>query len=104
MPPLIINPNKGPVGPAVPTVAEVEQGLNLILNTLMTMFRNHNVQGFTINSVGKVLAAMKFEDGERQSPAEIKLLIRKVAEEEVESIRVWLLKQSVDTSNPTTLN
>lgn len=85
-----------PQGPQVPSTEQVVADLNTILTQLMQMFRASRIDGFTIVSIGKILSQLTF-DG-KQGQTEVSLLISKVAAQQVEDLKVWLLRQSIVTS------
>lgn len=85
-----------PNGPQVPTAAQIQSDLNTVLTNLMQIFRANRVDGFTITSIGKILSQLKF-DG-TQTPTEIQLIVTKVAGEQAEEMRIFLLRQSVITT------
>jgi hypothetical protein len=83
-----------PPTPAPPTARQVEGMLKLLLNDLMSIFNANQIDGMTINSIGTILANIKF-DGTEQSAKEVAGLVHAAAEKQAEDIKVMLLRASV---------
>jgi len=79
--------------PSLPTTVQVQTDLNALLQQIMISFRNARVDGYTINSIGKVLSQLKF-DG-TQTLTETQLLISRVANEQVEAMKLAMLRASI---------
>lgn len=79
--------------PAPPNARQVEGLLKLLLSDLMALFQHNKIDGLTINSIGTVLAGLKF--GEPQDATEVDALIKATATKQAEDIKVMMLRASV---------
>jgi hypothetical protein len=81
----------------VPTKQQLVDGLGALLAQLMLSFRQNGIPGLYIIHAGNVMSQLTFDKDpkNRQTPAEIELMIEKEAEAMPEEVKVQVLRDSV---------
>jgi hypothetical protein len=86
-------------GLSLPTAQQITDDLGTILTQIMLFFKQNRIPGWYINSVGSILAQLKFDAKEKQTPAQIQFMVQQVAEKQLELMKVDLLKASIEQTS-----
>ena len=93
------NGNAAPQQPPqarVPSYEEMKKFLDVVVGLTLQFLAQHQTDPFTVHSVATIISKMKF-DG-TQTRVEIENIISKAATEQLDLIKLQLLRASIDPS------